>query len=317
MRGDVLYSMWGNSVGCRSVCQSLRGKPYHPTKFLPKPRTTHVRTHTGSSEPHYSRYMEEKKKTLAKKKKKGTPRSTWCSPEGRVSRVICGGELSRVGSRGFLGLSVECRCANGPSVDVCKSVHKPAHAGTHPRPRAPSPGCSVAAARIWRHVFEHCMWKRYPREGSLVTKIGLSWPLPCIVTRQWNSWRGCYSSGGLARTPPMESLQPLNQKEQYQTLTGGEMIPGGVNYSVYFFLWADMGSRVRDCKGKGFPLDCNSHRKTICVLMTRLSLAGFTPIGSWCSKQQDLLSLVGLSIEGETRKFRLLLRWGKELNTWV
>lgn len=32
---------------------------------------------------------------------------------------------------------------------------------------------------------------------------------------------GRYSSEGLARTPPMESLQPLNQEEQYQTLTGG------------------------------------------------------------------------------------------------
>lgn len=172
--------------------------------------------------------------------------ATWCSPEGRVSCVICEAELTQDGSRrsrgsrGFLSPSVECCCANGASDDVCKSVHEPGHAGTHPHPLAQTVPCIVwclVAGRIWRHVLELCMWERYPRECSLVTQIGLSWLLPCIVTT---------GGGGLARTPPMDSLQLLDQEEKYQT-TVGKMIPDGVNYSVYFFLWADMGSCVMHC----------------------------------------------------------------------
>ncbi len=54
-----------------------------------------------------------------------TPVATWCSPAGRVSCVmkyICVAGHVRVGSRDFLTLSVECRFANGASVDACKSV---------------------------------------------------------------------------------------------------------------------------------------------------------------------------------------------------
>lgn len=128
--------------------------------------------------------------------------ATWCSPEGRVSCVICEAELTRDGSRGsrrsrgsrgFLSPSVECCCANGASDDVCKSVHEPGHAGTHPHPLAQTVPCIVwclVAARIWRHVLELCMWERYPRECSLVTQIGLSWLLPCIVTTGGGAWQG-------------------------------------------------------------------------------------------------------------------------------
>lgn len=74
-RGDVLCSMWGNSVGCRSVCQSLTGKPYHPMKFLPKPRTTHVRTHTHWLEWTTLQWIYGgKKKNLGKKRAPLVPR---------------------------------------------------------------------------------------------------------------------------------------------------------------------------------------------------------------------------------------------------
>lgn len=49
-----------------------------------------------------------------------------------------------MGARGFLSLSVECHFANGALVDVCKSVHEPSHAGTHPHPLAHTvPGRSI------------------------------------------------------------------------------------------------------------------------------------------------------------------------------
>ncbi len=47
----------------------------------------------------------------------------------------------------------------------------------------------------------------------------------------------------------MDSLQQLNQEGKHQNMVG-EMIPEGVNYNVYFFLRADRGSCVMDCKEK-------------------------------------------------------------------
>lgn len=70
-----------------------------------------------------------------------TPVATWCSPGGRVSCVICVAERVGVGSRDFLRQSEECNIANGTSVDVCKTVPEPGHAGTHPHPLAHAVPC--------------------------------------------------------------------------------------------------------------------------------------------------------------------------------
>lgn len=97
--------MWGNSVGCRSVCQSLTGKPYHPMKFLPKPRTTHVRTHTSSSGPHYSRYMEGEKKKPWQKKERAPPGPSGAAQKGGWAVWFVG-----VNSRGSgAGVSSACQ----------------------------------------------------------------------------------------------------------------------------------------------------------------------------------------------------------------
>lgn len=149
---------------------------------------------------------------------------TWCRPEGRVSwwNVFCVALHVRVGSRDFLSPSVESCFANGAWVDVCKSVHKPVHAGTHPHPLAHTVPCQsivsrLVAVRIWRHVLELWMWKRYPGECSPVTQIGLSWLLPCIVTKG-KKWRGLlYSRGSWQGLPKWILLNSLIRRENIKT----------------------------------------------------------------------------------------------------
>lgn len=178
--------------------------------------------------------------------------ATWCSPEGRVSCVICEAELTRDGSRrsrgsrGFLSPSVECCCANGASDDVCKSVHEPGHAGTHPHPLAQTVPCIVwclVAARIWRHVLELCMWERYPRECSLVTQIGLSWLLPCIVTT---------GGGGLGKDSP-NGFSSTTWSGGKISNHGGENDPGRRELQCVLFPLSWHGKLCHALLRKGFP----------------------------------------------------------------
>ena len=118
---------------------------------------------------------------------------------------------------------------------MCKSLLNLSHAGAHPHPLAHIvPSLSIVwllvAGRIWRNVLERCMWKRYLRERSPVSCIGLSWLLPCIVTSRERM--GVYSRGGLERTSPdWFFLNNLIRRGKYGKMEG-DMTPEGVNYTV-------------------------------------------------------------------------------------
>lgn len=97
----------------------------------------------------------------------------------------------------------------------------------------------------------------------------------------------CHHRGGTVRKggyrtetwqglPQRILLDYLTRREKYQTMMG-KMIPEGMNYSVCFFLCADMGSVLCIAKKRfsvirwGFLMPTSRHCTTDCIPTTQLS----------------------------------------------